>query len=134
MKAQDGLRYAMHNHGRTLQLRYYTNTVGSIWDDENTWSQSGNSIYFSGLAQEITGQRGAELTLLEQGKLENTDLIFYVAGSLQTTSGLRVFTMTISGADNVFREVLPGINNPQVLGNDVYLKIYGRSIPTGSLF
>ena len=63
--------------GIPLRFRYFTNTVGSVWDDESTWTQSGNDFYSSGLVQEINSSKGKKNIGIgsgigpEMGKREN---------------------------------------------------------------
>jgi len=135
MFATDAVRHLMNSQGRTLRIRYYTNAVGSVWDDDNTWTQSGTDLYISGLFQSLRLDKGSDdATLLEQGRIVDTDKVFFVAGSIETTSGLRVSTFTVSGVNQVFREINPGVFMPSINADDIYKKYYGRIIDTGSLF
>ena len=121
--------------GNVLRVRYYTETIGSVWDDERTITKSGNDLYISGTIHKIDAMRGSEdQVLLEQGRIAYNDTKFFINGSVQTTSGIRIFTIGISGIDQVFREITPGAIIPQFAGTNVYKKIYGRLIPNGSLF
>ena len=62
------------------------------------------------------------------------DSIFFIAGSLDTTSGVKSITLTVSGVDDVYRVITEGVNLPQLKGDDIYKKVYGRLLPGGSLF
>ena len=135
MKPNDGLRYLQKVAGRLLRIRYYTEVIGSVWDDERTLALSGANTYVSGLVQSIdTTQGSKDQILLEEGRIKFNDSVFFIAGSLDTTSGIKVVTLTVSGLDDVYRNVTPGVIVPQFLGDDVYKKFYGRFIPGGSLF
>ena len=74
--------------------------------------------------------------LLEQGRIRYNDVKLYIGSEIQTTSGIKVFTIQISGAanslhDTIYHEILPGVNLPQYFGLDIYKKVYLRE---GSLF
>jgi len=138
MLVSDGLNHITRLTGRPLRIRYYTEGIGSVWDDERTLSKSGADIYISGTIHKIDATRGSEdQVLLEQGRIKYDDTIFYINGSINTTSGARVFTLSISGNsanERVYREITPGIIMPQFFGTNVYKKVYGRLLPNGSLF
>ena len=133
--ASDAFRLLNKTAGRVLRIRYYTETIGSVWDDDRTTAGSGNDLYVSGMVLNIDSTAGTDdQVLVEEGRIKFNDTKFYVAGSLDTTSGVKIFTVAISGVDAVYRQVTPGLNRPQFLGDSVYKKIYGRLIPGGSLF
>lgn len=131
----DGLRYLSNNAGRTLRARYYTESIpGSVWDDDRTLTLSGNDLYLSGIVTKIDGKSSEDQVLLEQGRIRYDDTKLYINGSIQTNSGLRIFTIAISGLNRVYQEVpFGGAYLPQYLGTDIYKKIYMREVTTGSL-
>ena len=134
MILSDGLNYLQRNAGRTFRVRYFTSVAGSVWDDESVWSQSGTDFYTSGVILNIDSKQGSEdQVLLDQGRIRFNDSKIYVNGSLQTTSGLRIFTVAISGLNRVFIETDLGAYMPTYLGADIFKKIYCRELPTGSL-
>ena len=131
----DAYRHQVTLAGRTLRLRYYTYGVVSVWDDARTLTASGTDLYVSGVVLNIDSTEGSsDQVLLEQGRIQFGDKKIYVAGSIDTTSGVKVFTVAISGLNEVYREITPGIFTPQYQGETGYKKVYGRLIPGGSLF
>ena len=136
----NGLIHQFNLAGNLLRGRYYTETIqggGSVWDDTNasSFAKSGADLYFSGIILKIDATRGSEdQVLLEQGRVRYDDSKIFVNGSVQTTSGARVFTFAISGLDRVYREIEQGVNMPQYFGMDVYKKVYCRIVDGGSLF
>src|SRR3990167_8734718 len=130
--ASDAVRYSIKTTGNVFRIRYYTETTGSVWDDERTLTASGANLYISGAIQKMDSLRGSEdQVLVEQGRLRYDDSIIYVAGSIQTTSGVRVFTIALSGNsanERVYKEVLPGAMLPTYFGENPYKKIYVREI------
>ena len=134
MILSDGLIYGIRQAGNVLRVRYYTETIGSVWDDDRTVTQSGTDLYISGLYETLDNTKGSsDQILLEEGRIKFNDSKLFVNGSIQTTSGTRVFTVSLSGVDTVFREITPGVNMPQYFGADIYKKIYVRELPGGSL-
>ena len=135
--AQDGFNYVNKLAGNVLRFRYFTETIGSVYDDDRTFTSSGNDFYTSGVIQKIDSTKGSEdQILLEQGRIRYNDVKMYVGSQVETTSGIRIFTVQISGAassihDTIYHEILPGMNSPQFFGVDIYRKLYLRE---GSLF
>lgn len=134
----NGFNYATRIAGRPLRIRYYTETIGSVWDDERTLTGSGDNLYISGLIQEVISDKGSDdAVLMEEGRLRYGDSKVYINGSVVTTSGTLVFTLAISGNsanEIVYREILPGVHKPQFFGDDIYKVIYLRELNLGSLF
>ena len=134
MLLADGLSYLTKQGGNVFRLRYFTETIGSVWDDNRTLAASGNDFYTSGVILQIDNSKGSnDQTLIEQGRLRYDDSKIYLSGTIPTTSGVRVFTISISGVDRVYQNVMPGNIVPQYFGNNVYQKLYVREVTTGSL-
>ena len=135
--AQDGFGKIVKLAGNIFKVRYYTETIGSVWDDDRSLTVSGNDIYTSGVLLTLDSTKGSEdQVLIEQGRIRYNDSKFFVGSEILTTSGIRVFTVSISGAtnsvhDRIYREIVPGVNMPQYFALDIYKKIYVRE---GSLF
>ena len=133
----NGFAKLVSQAARPLRIRYYTETIGSVWDDERTFVQSGNDLYTSGIVFKIDSVKGSEdSVLLEQGRIRYDDSKIYVSGNMVTTSGAMVCTIAISGAstvERVYEQIREGANVPQVFGTDIYKKLYVRQLSTGSL-
>ena len=138
MLLSDGLNHITRLGGNVLRIRYFTENLGSVWDDDRTITASGNNLYLSGIILKIDATRGSEdQVLLEQGRIRYDDSKIFINGSIQTTSGQQVFTIAISGTsatERVYREIEQGVSMPQYFGTNIYKKIYCREIPLGSLF
>lgn len=132
----DGLNFALGVAAKPFRIRYYIETIGSVWDDDSKgYAQSGTDVYISGLFFSLDNTKGSsDQVLMEQGRIKYEDSKIFVNGSVETTSGNRVFTIAASGADQVYREIQPGVNMPEYFGTDIYKKIYVRLVPGGSLF
>ena len=132
---QDGVNHQIKVAGNILRLRYFTETIGSVWDDDRTLAISGNDLYTSGLFQSIDSTKGsADQVLVEQGRIAYTDSKIYIGSQIDTTSGVKVFTIQISGGTNVFQEIIPGMMMPNYYGNNIYKKCYVRLSNNGSLY
>ena len=132
--ASDALAHQIRLTGNIFRMRYYTESIGSVWDDDRTLTASGNDYYTSGVILSIDNTKGSnDQVLVEQGRIRYDDSKIYISGTIPTTSGVRIFTIAISGVDRVYQNVLPGNIVPQYFGQDVYQKIYLREITTGSL-
>lgn len=134
----NGFNYMNRFGGRPLRIRYYTETIGSVWDDQRTLAKSGNDLYISGILQEVNGTKGSDdAVLLEEGRLKYGDQKIFISGSIDTTSGARVFTLALSGASTtevIYREIEPGAHKGEWAGQDIYKLVYLRELTTGSLF
>src|SRR3990167_7769662 len=103
----DGFNYLNKQAGNVFRVRYFTEVIGSVWDDDRTITASGNDVYTSGIILQIDQTRGSEdQVLVEQGRLRYNDSKVYVGSSILTTSGVRVFTISISGLDRVYQEII----------------------------
>ena len=119
--------------GDILRFNYYTETAGSVWDDERTLAQSGNSVWTSGIVQSIdTKQGSSDMVLFEQGRISYDDKKMYVNGSILTTSGARVFTVMIGSPGPIYKQT-EGTIIEGITGVDTYKKVYLRLLPAGSL-
>ena len=49
----NGLNQQIILAGNVFRVRYYTETIGSVWDDDRTLAASGNSLYLSGIILKI---------------------------------------------------------------------------------
>ena len=131
----DAFRSQVNKAGRPLRIRYLTESyTGSVWDDSRTLAGSGTDLYASGMIINLDSSQGSEdQVLLEQGRIRFNDVKIYMAGSIQTTSGARILTVTISGLNRVYEELPLGVYMPQYFGEDIFKKFYGREVPLGSL-
>ena len=130
--ADRGLNMAS-KFGDILRFQYFTESLGSVWDDERTLAQSGNNVWVSGIVQSIdTKQGSSDMVLFEQGRISYDDKKLYVNGSILTTSGARVFTVMVGSPGPIYKQtegtIIEGIKE-----TDVYKKVYLRLLSTGSL-
>lgn len=134
MLPANGLSFLIKATGEPVRIRYYTETIGSVWDDQRTLTQSGNDFYTSGAFLEIESKYGSDdAVLMEQGRIKHGDVKAVISGSIPTTSGTKVFTLSKSGTDVVYEEILPGLHAPAYYGQNAYKLVYLRELTTGSL-
>ena len=123
--------------GNVFKVKYFTETIGSVYDDDRTVTQSGADTFISGLYMSLDNTQGSDdQVLMEQGRLKYNDSKIYFDSSVETGSGVRVFTIEYSGASFIqgFREIQPGTNIPQYYGVEPFKRIFVRDLVGGSLF
>ena len=132
-----GFDKLIERSGKIIRLRYFTQTLGSIYDDDVTLTISGNDIYTSGIVLPINSKEGTfENLMVEQGKLNPWDQRLYVTGSLLFNSGaLNVkigLGSPISNTEQYSIIPLGGIT-AEANATQIYKKVYIRRIFGGSL-
>ena len=118
-------------------MKYYTQTIlagGSSYDDAVSFSLSG-TVWTSGIIQNLDFNRRSnfESLLKEQGKVKETDLKLYIAGS-HSLSGAAIKIGTGSPPTNEYRIIEEGVVQYPFMGDNIYNKVYIRRLTTGSLF
>lgn len=119
--------------GTQIRLRYFSSTVGSVWDDERTLSVSG-TVWTSGVVFSLNTRQGSsDSVLLQQGKLIDSDKKIYLNGSLITNGSINSVDIQIgSPTGDLYTTIEDGGNIKEVQGLPVYKKQFIRRL-TGSL-
>lgn len=134
MILQNAMNSIIRKGGRTISIKYYLQTTGSIYDEAISLNQSGNTIWTSGVLFTLDPNSSQDKILLEQGKIGIGDIklytnpIFYdFAGStLQTKIG-------IGSPSSEYYSLIPvGANAQEMAGTDIYKLAYLRKLQTGS--
>jgi len=130
----NGLQQIIRRAGTQISVKYYEQTIGSVWDDDVTLSQSGNTVWTSGVVLPINTNQGSyESVLLEQGKLSNQDQMLFVHGSLILLgSEMQVKIGLGSPNEEKFTTRPIGIISPEVERTKIYRKAFITRL-TGSL-
>ena len=133
-KLTQALNKAMDQAGTQIRIRYFSQTIGSVWDDELILTLSGNSIWTSGLVMPIRGIDGSsEAVLLAQGKLTNSDKKLFLNGSLMIVGSILNVDIQLGSPNGELYSAIPdGVDLWQSDGVSVYKKQYIRRL-TGSL-
>jgi len=123
--------------GKQLSVTYFNKSVDDVYDDDVTLSQSGTTLWTSGVVFPIKNTYGsAEANLLEQGKLKTSDQILYVNGSLIFVGDVLQVRVNL-GSSTIGMEgysIIPtGVIAPEVEDQKIYRKAYIRRLTNGSL-
>lgn len=132
--AQNALNRIINQVGTQVRIRYFTVTPGSVWDDEVSLTQSGNSLWTSGIFLPLNAREGSnESVLLNQGKLINSDSRLYVNGSLSFNGSTFMCDIQIGSPTGDLYTTIPlGGIHYKAESNSIYKKQYIRRL-TGSL-
>ena len=132
-----GLNQLINRSGKIIRIRYFTQSLGSIYDDDVTLTISGNDVYTSGIVLPINSKEGTfENLMVEQGKLNPWDQRLYTHGSLLFNSGaLNVKIGLGSPTSNTEQySIIPlGGITAEANASQIYKKLYIRRLPLGSL-
>jgi len=122
-------------YGEQVRFKYYNQTYTGEYDDDVSYTQSGNDYWCSGLVCPIDSKLGGyDALLLQQGKILYDDKKLYVAGDVQT-SGLGPIKIGMAGSPTTRQYEI--LNDGEVVswglnGSPVYKKIYIRYLNNGS--
>lgn len=121
--------------GKQIRLKYFTQTVGSVYDDDVTLVQSGADLWTSGIVLPIMSAQGTyENLLVEQGELNPWDQRLYVLGSLLFNSGAINCRVGLGSPSEAEFSIIPlGGITAEANSTKIYKKIYLRRLPLGSL-
>jgi len=130
-----GLQTLIGRAGKQIRIRYYNETIGSVYDDELVLTPSGNDVWTSGIVLPINNSKGTyENLLIEQGKMNPWAQRMYVHGSLLFESGaLRVKVGVGSPNEEQFSIVSIGGITAETNNSKIYKKMYIERLPNGSL-
>jgi hypothetical protein len=131
---KDGLNDIIDKAGAKIRVNYYTQSIGSVYDDDSVLTQSGTSLWTSGVILPLSNQAGTyESLLVEQGKLRTDDCKLYTKGNISITGSEFRTTIMIGSPGEVYSILDPGIISPQVEGERIYKKVFLRLLQNGSL-
>jgi len=130
-----GFDKVIRRAGGQIRVQYFTSTIGSVWDDDTTWAQSGGDLWTSGIILPISHQRGtSESILLEQGKLIEDDKRLFIHGSLVLTGSEMTTTIAVGSPIIERYTILDSDIQVSVFDTPIYRKVFLRRIGgTGSL-
>lgn len=128
-KFSKGFNEIINKVGAQIRVEYFTSTVGSVWDDDITWTQSGVDLWTSGVILPISHQRGtSESILLEQGKLIEDDKRMFVHGSLILTGSEMSIQIGVGSPVNETYTLLNSDIRVDVSNVPIYRKVFLRGI------
>jgi len=122
-------------YGEQIRFKYYNTFYVGEYDDDVSYTQSGNDLWVSGLVQPIDSKLGGyDALLLQQGKITIDDKKIYVLGTVQT-SGLGPMKIGTTGSPTTRQyETLDDghIIQWDLNGSPIYKKMYVRFLTNGS--
>jgi hypothetical protein len=125
---------AQSDWGRPIKIRYFSQTIGSVWDDQVVLSESGTGIWTTGVLLPVSPTSSSDSLLMEQGKLMDSDQRLYVNGSLLLTGSIYQVQVQIgSPSGEQYSIIEPGFMAYETQGVQIYKKAYIRRLPIGSL-
>lgn len=137
-RLNQALQNIINRAGTPIRVQYFSSTIGSVYDDDVTWSKSGNDLWTSGVVLPLNSSRNStDSILLEQGKIINDDKKIFVHGSLVFTGSEMLVSIRIgspgNNKDNQFT-LLSFSQRYDVQDTPIYKQVYIRQIGgTGSL-
>jgi len=132
-----GFSSLMEKAGKPITIKYFSQTVGSVWEDDISLTEiAGSQVLTSGIVLPLSTRNrfnSEDVMLIEQGKLRAQDQRLYVNGSLDFTgTGSNISVKIVMGTDSFTIVPLGGIPY-EVENTQIYKKTYIRILPTGSL-
>jgi len=127
----------MKEGGKQISVKYFTNSMGSIYDDADTLTLSGSVVWTSGIVFGLDPNSSEDNLLLEQGKIGTEDKRLYTNGSLIYSNRTGSIYQTKIGLGSPgtdwFSLILNGGDSEETNNVAVYKKAYIRRLTTGSL-
>jgi len=126
----------VEKYGTTVKIKHYSETyVSGSFDDNVTRTQSGNTIYVSGIILPVNYkdiQSSFNAVSTEQGRLQTTDKKIFIPGATETTA---VMKFGIGSPTYTEHSVMPpGVTAvPPLDGQVVYKKVFLRVLTLGTL-
>lgn len=141
-QVQNDFASELNKRGEIIRLRYFTSTIGgggSYYDDDVSLSRSGTDFYTSGMVQNLQTSAGRfrsnEALLVEQGRLKETDLKVYLAGTISLSGAVLRIGRGGSPPTTEYRVVDEGVVSYPFNGGTAYHKVFIRQLTgTGSLY
>ena|SRR3990167_3102496 len=126
------LNSIINKTGTQIRVRYFTQTVGSVWDDDTSLVQSGNDLWTSGVFLPLSNQvGGADRMLVEQGRIQYDDTKLFMHGSLLLISGniqLKIHIGSPISPSKEYSVIPPGPIGYSVQDTPIYKFAYIRRI------
>ena len=133
-----GFSALMTRTGEPISIKYYSSTIGSVYDDDSTLTTSGTTLWTSGIILALDFKRdtnaSSDYFLVEQGKLDNHDQRLYLNGSVALTTPSTEVKIGVGSPNREQYSIISlGVIPHEVQGSKVMKKVYIRKLETGSL-
>ena len=128
-----GFKDIVDKAGQQIRVRYFNETIGSVWDDDVTLVVSGND-WMSGVIFPVNTAKGSsDSLLLEQGKIIDSDKKVFINGSIVLTGSDLQCKVQIGSPTGENYEVIADGGIAWTYSSDaIYKKAFLRRITTGS--
>jgi hypothetical protein len=129
-----GFNKLLNLGGNQISIQYFSVYNTGVYDDDVTITQSGNTLWTSGLVFPVNAQSD-DAVLMEQGKIGLNDNKIYVNGSLiliSNTNNMQVKIGIGSPNTDTYSLIMPGTDAYSNENTPVYKCMYVRRL-TGSL-
>ena len=122
--------------GTPIRVQYFTSSIGSVWDDDATYTVSGNGVWSSGIVLPINASRGSfDSLLMEQGKIINGDIRLFTHGSLIMTGSFFAIRIQIGSPNGLqYSMIQDGANQSNVSNIPIYKKVFLRQLQGSTLY
>lgn len=127
-----GLNKIIDKAGTQIRVQYFTSTIGSVYDDDVSWNQSGLDLWTSGIILPLNVKNNSsDSVLLEQGKLLNDDKRLFVHGSLVFTGSEMLVSIRAGSPGNEIDNqysMLAFSKKVDISNTPIYKQVYMRGI------
>ncbi|MCH7535025.1 MAG: hypothetical protein IH948_04665 [Bacteroidetes bacterium] len=123
-----GIQKLIDRNGTAIRIRYFTQTIGSVWDDDSTLAVDSN-LWTSGIILPLNLKQGSSDSIaLEQGKLIEQDRKLFVHGSLILTGSEIQLKIQIGSPTGDEYSMLPVVIRVDAQNEPIYKQVYIRQI------
>lgn len=130
------LQKTLNTYGQPVCLKFYTQSGASAsYDDDRVLTQSGSTLWCSGMVQSLSSKYGSsDNQLVAQGRILFDDMKLFINGSVYTNGTQPMKIGVGSPTPQWFKSLPEGVDVGVKISNDqVYKKIYIRNLTNGSL-
>lgn len=131
-----GFSKLLEKAGKPVRIKYYSQTIGSVWDDDVVLAQSGGDVWVTGIVLPLSTREGSqEQVLVQQGKLTTNDTKLYVNGSISFAGSILQTRVQLGSPTGDQYTTMPdGVYQAEISGTKIYNKVFlTRITSTGSL-
>ena len=130
-----GLQFLQNLAGKTERIKYYTQTIGSVWDDDVALTQSGTNLWLNAIVLPLDNRNSEDAYLMEQGKVTDKDKKIFINGSVLLQTGSTSVKIQIGSPTGEQFYIIPdGVKLASWGTTDVFKKVYLRKLQNGSLY
>jgi hypothetical protein len=134
-RLSQGFNKLIDRAGTPIRVQYFTQAIGSVWDDDASLTQSGTDLWTSGIHLPLNNSQLGDAALIEQGKLIQNDSKLFLHGSLLLVGSEYTIKINVGSPGTSYMPIIPGPVSYSVSSTPIYKKLFIREIGgTGSIF